>query len=108
MWLTKKLQAEKVPKLSSGQVEDGGGFSIMAESRYERPEQIFPYGFISATPKGREVLMLDGYCAGIVSAPEGELEEGEMRLYSEGGAEIKLLNNGTVEINGQIFERKEG
>ena len=40
--------------------------------------------------------------------PEGELEEGEMRLYSEGGAEIKLLNNGTVEINGQIFERKEG
>ncbi|MCI9552842.1 MAG: hypothetical protein HFE94_04825, partial [Acutalibacter sp.] len=35
------------------------------------------------------------------------LEEGEVRLYSAGGAEILLKNNGQVVVNGQVFAPKE-
>ena len=48
--------------------------------------------------------MLGGYCAGLANAPAGDLEAGEVRLYSAGGAEILLRNNGQVVINGQVFE----
>ena len=33
-----------------------------------------------------------------------EIQEGELYLFSAGGAYIYLKNNGEVEINGQIFE----
>ncbi len=52
--------------------------------------------------------MLGGYCAGLASAAEGALEQGEVRLYSAGGAEIRLRNDGCVVINGQVFQPKEG
>lgn len=32
---------------------------------------------------------------------------GEVRLFSAGGAEIVLKLDGTVVINGQVFEKKE-
>ena len=51
--------------------------------------------------------MLNGYCAGLASAPDPTLEEGEVRLYSAGGAEILLKNNGQVVVNGQVFAPKE-
>ena len=51
--------------------------------------------------------MLDGYCAGLSSAPDQKLAPGEVRLYSAGGAEILLKRDGSVVINGQSFPRKE-
>lgn len=104
MWLTKKLTEEGGVKLSSGQVENSGSFAIQGESRFDRPEQVFPYGFVSSAYEGRQAVMLDGYCTGLVSAPDEELEEGEVKLYSAGGAEIVLRNDGRVIINGQVFE----
>lgn len=106
MWLTQRLRAEGGLKLTSGTVENGAGFSVQADSKYTRPEQLFPYGFASAAEEGREAVMLGGYCAGLASAPAGDLSEGEVRLYSSGGAEILLLNNGCVVINGQAFPPK--
>jgi len=89
-------------------VEDSGKFSVQGESRFEQPEQLLPYGFASLAQAGRQAVMLDGYCAGLASAPDGSLRAGEVRLYSAGGAEIYLRADGRVEINGQIFEPKEG
>lgn len=37
----------------------------------------------------------------------GTLLPGEVRLFSAGGAEIVLKLDGTVVINGQVFEKKE-
>lgn len=107
MWLTKQLAADSALRLTSGPVDNRGSFSVQADSKYERPEQLFPYGFSSAAMEGREAVMLDGYCAGMASAPDEDLEEGEVRLYSAGGAEIRLLNDGCVTINGQVFQPKE-
>lgn len=36
----------------------------------------------------------------------GTLLPGEVRLFSAGGAEIVLKLDGTVVINGQVFEKK--
>ena len=45
MWLTEKLAGEVQIKLTSGQVENGRGFAVQADSKYSAPEQLFPYGF---------------------------------------------------------------
>ncbi len=87
-------------------MEAGGDFAIQADSRYDRPQQILPYGLSSRAEEGRQAVMLGGYCAGLASGQETELQEGEVRLYSAGGAEILLLNSGRVVINGQVFEPK--
>ena len=52
-------------------------------------------------------MLLEGYCAGLASPPDSSLQEGEVRLYSAGGAEILLNRNGQVVINGQVFQPKE-
>lgn len=108
MWLTQQLSAGEGVRLRSGRVEGGEEFAVQGEAKFRRPEQLFPYGFASAAAGGGQAVMLDGYCAGISAVPDAGLAEGEVRLYSAGGAEILLKNNGTVVINGQVFEPKEG
>lgn len=106
MWLTRRLAGMNGVRLHSGRVGEGGG-SVQGERLFERPEQVQPYGFSSVAEAGRQAVMLDGYCAGIASAPDSRLQAGETRLYSAGGAEIYLDNTGRVVINGQVFEPKE-
>lgn len=101
MWLTKRLSGEKGVRLHWGQVEDGG-LSVQGESLYREPQQLTPYGFMSVAEAGRQAVMLDGYCAGVAAAPDGEMQAGETRLYSAGGAEIRLGNDGQVVINGEL------
>lgn len=107
MWLTRKLAGEGGVRLHSGLVESESGFAVQGESRYDRPEMLLPYGFSSLAEPGGRAVMLDGYCAGLSSAPDQKLDPGEVRLYSAGGAEILLKRDGSVVINGQSFPRKE-
>lgn len=106
MWLTRQLQKTNGVKLTSGQVQGGQEFSVQGESEYRSPELLFPYGFSSMAESGEKAVMLDGFCAGMSAVPDLSLEEGEVRLYSAGGAEILLRNNGSVVINGQVFTPK--
>lgn len=109
MWLTRKLFQEKGLRISSGETEtDSKEFSVQGENRYQSPEMLLPYGFSSAVPAGKQAVMLEGYCVGVPVLRDSGLEEGEVRLYSEGGAEILLLRSGEVVINGQVFAPKEG
>lgn len=103
MWLTKQLRAREGARVSSGQVTGGESFTVQGESEYRSPETLFPYGFSSLAAQGGKAVMLDGFCAGISSFPDSMLEEGEVRLYSAGGAEILLKSSGEVVINGQVF-----
>ncbi len=91
--------------MTSGQVTGGEKFSVRGEQEYFSPEMLFPYGFSSQYASGRQAVMLNGVCAGISSVPDSSLKEGEVRLYSAGGAEILLNNSGEVVINGQVFSR---
>lgn len=52
------------------------------------------------------VVTTGGVCLGVVN-DAGTLLPGEVRLFSAGGAEIVLKLDGTVVINGQVFEKKE-
>lgn len=103
MWLTKQLKQEAFPRVSSGEVAGGGTLAVQGEREYRSPEQLLPYGFSSLAAGGRKAVMLDGYCAGISALPDASLDEGEVRLYSAGGAEILLKNTGEVVINGRSF-----
>lgn len=108
MWLTKQLFQESGVKLRNGETAvGGGGFSVQSESEYRSPEMLFPYGFSSAASGGKQAVMLNGYCAGVPALPDASLGEGEVRLYSGGGAEILLRRSGEVVINGQVFAPKE-
>ena len=49
-------------------------------------------------------LVSEQACLGVV-AQDKNLEEGELMLYSKGGASIVLKNDGSVVINGKVFEK---
>ena len=109
MWLTKLGRQAEGAKLRRGQVSGAGtGLTVQGESEYRSPELLFPYGYSSAAEDGNQAFMLDGDCAGIAAAPDSQLSQGEVRLYSSGGAEILLKNTGEVVINGQSFPASQG
>ncbi len=107
MWLTQRLSREEGARVTSAQVSGGGDFSVQGENAAQTPETLFPYGFSSRAEQGSKAVLLDGYCAGVSRLPDSSLQEGEVRLYSVGGAEILLKRNGDVIINGQIFARPQ-
>lgn len=102
MWLTKQVSSNESEVVKSGEVL-GGEYAVQGESKFASPETIFPYGFISVAAKGEKAVMLGDYCAGVAAVPGVSLNEGEVRLFSSGGAEILLKNSGEVIINGQVF-----
>lgn len=107
MWLTKQGRQSVGTKLHRGQVSgEGKGMKVQGDSEYRSPELLFPYGYVSAAQNGQRAVMLDGVCAGIAAVPDNQLSQGEVRLYSAGGAEILLKNTGEVVINGQSFPAK--
>ena len=108
MWLTERLLVEEGLKLRGGQAEGRGAqFAVQGEREFRTPEMLFPYGFSSTAASGKQAVMLDRYCAGVTAAPDAGLQEGEVRLYSAGGAEILLKRSGEVVINGRVFAPKE-
>ena len=107
MWLTKQGRQSVGTKLHRGKVSDEGhGMKVQGDSEYTSPELLFPYGYVSAAEDGQRAVMLDGVCAGIAAVADSQLSQGEVRLYSSGGAEILLKNSGEVVINGQSFPAK--
>ena len=104
MWLTKKETAEKAESVKTGVVTTGGGeISVCTELERRAPTVTVPYGMAVSVPQGTEA---GGVCLGVVN-DAGTLLPGEVRLFSAGGAEIVLKLDGTVVINGQVFEKKE-
>lgn len=109
MWLTQQGKSASGTKLRRGEVYGAGQqLWVQGENEFRSPEMLFPYGFASAAQEGDRAVMLDGVCAGISAAPDNQLAQGEVRLYSAGGAEILLKNNGEVVINGQVFPPANG
>ena len=109
MWLTKQGRNSGGTKLHRGQVYGSGDeLKVQGASEYHYPELLFPYGYSSAAEDGNRAVMLDGVCAGIAASPDDQLSQGEVRLYSAGGAEILLKNSGEVVINGQSFPASQG
>ena len=103
MWLTRQGSRSSGARLRRGQVSGTGEqLRIQGESEYHSPELLFPYGYSAAAAEGGRALMLDGVCAGMAAAPDGDLSQGEVRIYSAeehgrgGHQRPKLPAEGTV------------
>lgn len=91
----------------TGVVTTGGGaISVRTDMERRSPVVAAPYGMAVCLPQGTKVVMLpeSGVCLGAVNDAAG-LEPGEVRLFSAGGAEIRLKADGSVVINGQVFPK---
>lgn len=65
-----------------------------------------PYGFASNAPVTAMGIALpceDGDITVAYEMPEKSLNEGEVEIFSLGGASIKLKNDGSVVINGLLI-----
>ncbi len=110
MWLMNYITKNSMntPKAVKGNVNknDKDGTAVISSGEHKKLKSCFPYGVISVPPKGERAVVLpldDGEVGLGVIANNMELEEGEVMLYSQGGASIVLKNNGKVIINGQVF-----
>lgn len=100
MWNEKQIA-------QAGVVTTGGReISVKTDMERRAPTITVPYGMAVCLPQGTNVVMLpqSGVCLGAINEAEN-LQPGEIRLYSAGGAEIRLRADGTVVINGQVFPK---
>lgn len=109
MWLSKPTVPAAAAGAKTGVVTTGGAaISVHTDMERRAPELAVPYGVAVCMPQGEQVIMLpeSGVCLGAVNRAEGLLP-GEVRLFSAGGAEIRLCADGSVVINGQVFPKAE-
>ena len=102
MWISKTIVGNAIGRSPFAARINGivGGFKMCQ-----------PYGFKSVPKKGEKAVFMPAgdalYALGIIDNGNSQLNEGEVGLYSSGGASIILKNDGSVVINGRVFEREE-
>lgn len=110
MWLLSYITKNSIanPSAVKGNINknDKDGTAVSSSGEHKRLKTCFPYGLVSVSPTGQKAVVLpldDGEVGlGVITA-NAELEEGEVMLYSKGGASIILKNSGKVIINGREF-----
>lgn len=108
MWLMNYITQNSIstPSAVKGNVNknDSDGIAVVSSGEHKRLKSCFPYGIVSVPPTGEKAIVLpldDGEVGlGVISGNVG-LNEGEVMLYSKGGASIILKNDGRVLINGK-------
>ncbi len=108
MWLMNYITKNSLasPNAVKGNVNknDKDGTAVVSSGEHKRLKSCFPYGIISVPPTGERAVVLpleDGEVNLGVIAESSNLNEGELMLYSKGGASIVLKNDGRVLVNGQ-------
>lgn len=110
MWLldymTQKGKSTAGGERGKVNVSSADSLGVVASNDFRFLKQASPYGVVSVPPKGENAVVLPlkdcRICLGTLSESK-ELEPGELVLFSKGGAEIYLCNNGKVYINGKEF-----
>lgn len=110
MWLMNYITKNSItaPNAVKGGIKNSSSNSIAVVSSGEHKslKSCLPYGIASVPPTGECAVVLpldDGEISVGVIAQSKSLEEGELMLFSKGGASIVLKNNGKVIINGREF-----
>ena len=111
MWISRYLTENSFASdpASVGEIRSAGKNVSVSASREHRGLPVaVPYGIIYVPPIGSDSLVLPtdsgDICLGVVRRPDDGLEQGELMLYSSGGASIVLKNDGRVLINGRAVE----
>lgn len=108
MWLMKYITNNSLsaPGAVKGELSGAGenGASVSSSEEHKNLELCFPYGLVSVPPTGERAVVLslnDGEVGlGVLKSAEG-LQEGEVMLFSKGGASLVLKNDGRVLANGR-------
>lgn len=107
MWIADYITKNSMtnPSAEIGNVVScaGGSTAVMSSGEHKGLKTAAPYGIISVPPVGENAVILplddSEVCIGVV-ADSNDLEPGELKLCSKGGASIVLKNDGSVLING--------
>ena len=112
MWLlnyvTRNSFSKTEPTVGDVTAYSMGNVAVNSSLEHRDMPVIAPYGIAYNPPVGEASVVLplvsEQACLGVV-AQDKNLEEGELMLYSKGGASIVLKNDGSVVINGKVFEK---
>ncbi len=110
MWMSKMIskyeQNQKAEKgsvtLSDRCIETDG--TVKARNI----ESFAPYGYQTVPPVGEEVMLLPSSHGQVIIGSKSEnsdLESGEIKISSKGGASIILKNDGSVMINSAMIDK---
>ncbi len=107
MWLMNYITDNSItsPRAVKGEVSacEAGGAAVTSSDEHKGLDWCFPYGVVSVPPKGSRAVVLpldDGETALGIMTRAADLAEGEVMLYSRGGATLVLKNDGRVLVNG--------
>ena len=107
MWLSKRIMLEQPEPDSAtiGTVSIGGeDAAVVTDTEKRRAKIITPGGYCWKPGAADSVLVVKGnelYLAGTVLAGAGEIEQGEIKIYSYGSS-VTLRNDGTIELSGDV------
>lgn len=109
MWISRYVTGNSFSKddPTLGEVRSAAAqkVSVSSTADYRSLPVLAPYGIAYVPVLGQSSLVLPTasgeVCLGVLSGPQAELSEGELMLYSSGGASIVLKNDGRVLINGK-------
>ena len=111
MWISRYVTGNSFAagRPAVGEVRSAGDrVSVSASEECHSLPVIAPYGIAYVPPVGASSLVVPcdtgSVCLGVVTAPLEDLEQGELMLYSSGGARIVLKNDGRVLVNGRSVE----
>lgn len=108
MWLLDYItdKAKGIQSAEKGKVNSANSSTVgvVASNQYGALKQVAPYGIFSVSPNGENAVVIPlkdtHLCLGTV-CEDKQLQPGELLLFSKGGAEILLSNDGKVYINGK-------
>lgn len=111
MWMSKRIVAtsgkEVAEKgkvtLSDNQLEAGATVTRRNIDSYA------PYGYKSVPPVDEDVIMLESNDGAVVLgalSKDENIESGEVKISSLGGAYIILKNNGDIVLNGLVIDSR--
>lgn len=113
MWIPKTLTDKETadsPFTANVLYSENGRINVSSLEKVENTEICLPYGMAGVPPKGSKTVVLPVGSSAVVCGVVGDnplsLEQGEVGLYSKGGASIVLKNDGAVVINGKVFEKE--
>lgn len=111
MWLMKQMAVNSEERYSAADkgmvaLSGGGSVNVRASSEHIGVPVAAPYGIAYVPPEGADAVLLPAaggsICIGSAVKDKG-LEAGEIMLYSAGGAELILKNDGTILANGKVI-----
>lgn len=108
MWISQQILAAQARTTEADVAQVTGNAAAQGLAEYRGLPFAGPWGIAYQPPNAANAVIVatnaGSTCIGTLAQDKG-LQPGELLLYSSGGAELYLKNNGDIEINGQIFKK---